>query len=450
MKKNETQTGKYLSLSKRKRTFLEVSQGFSERAAIKESNRCLQCASPTCIGGCPASVQIPNFIKEIREKNYSKSIEIIKQNNLLPAVCGRVCPQELQCEGACILAKQNKAIKIGHLERFVGDKEQGVYFREKTSTRRVAIIGSGPAGITAAQFLAQRGCNVTVYETMQMLGGITKYGIPEFRLPHRIIDNEVEKLKGIGVEFKSSLSIGADFNIDQISKDFDAVLITSGAGTPNKLKIPGENLPGIISAMDFLTDINSMLPNNVKNPKKLRVKLGLGTHVIVVGAGNVAMDAARCAIRLGCRATIVYRKTEDEIPAREHELKHSKEEGAKFKFLLNPVEIIPDKKGRACKVRFEIMKPANTTENISATGKFRNIAADTVVVAIGQKPNYSALKGTVVATDEKNRIKVNDKFETAVPGIYAAGDCVLGSATVIQAIDQARKAAQNICNYLAI
>jgi glutamate synthase (NADPH/NADH) small chain len=285
---------------------------------------------------------------------------------------------------------------------------------------------------------------------MELLGGITKYGIPEFRLPHRIIDNEIEKLMEIGIEFKNSTEIGNEISLDSLSKDFDAVLITSGAGTPNKLKIPGENLPGVISAMDFLFELNEKLPNNVKNPKKLRVKLGLGQNVVVIGAGNVAMDAARCAIRLGCRATIVYRKTEDEIPARAHEVTHAKEEGAKFKFLLNPVEIIPDKKGRVAKIKFEIMKSSDTEENISPTGKFKNIASDTVIVAIGQKPNYSALKGTVVATDGKNRIKINERCETSVPGIYAAGDCVIGSATVVQAIDQARKAALSICNYLAI
>jgi glutamate synthase (NADPH/NADH) small chain len=450
MKKQKSQKTTYLPISKRKRTFLEVSKGFSESAAIKESKRCLQCSQPSCISGCPASVQIPQFIKQIRTKNYSESLKIIKQTNMLPAICGRVCPQELQCEGACILAKQNNAIKIGHLERFAGDKETSVYFKEKTSTRRVAVIGSGPAGLTAAQFLAQRGCNVTVFETMELLGGITKYGIPEFRLPHRIIDNEIEKLMEIGIEFKNSTEIGNEISLDSLSKDFDAVLITSGAGTPNKLKIPGENLPGVISAMDFLFELNEKLPNNVKNPKKLRVKLGLGQNVVVIGAGNVAMDAARCAIRLGCRATIVYRKTEDEIPARAHEVTHAKEEGAKFKFLLNPVEIIPDKKGRVAKIKFEIMKSSDTEENISPTGKFKNIASDTVIVAIGQKPNYSALKGTVVATDGKNRIKINERCETSVPGIYAAGDCVIGSATVVQAIDQARKAALSICNYLAI
>ncbi|HBN10178.1 MAG TPA: glutamate synthase (NADPH), homotetrameric [Cyanobacteria bacterium UBA8530] len=443
---------------KRSRNFEEVALGYSEEQAVSEASRCLQCKKPPCRNGCPVSIDIPAFIKEVKEKNFAQALGIIKRTNSLPAVCGRVCPQESQCEGVCVLAKKFEPVAIGRLERFVADWGRKNDFqaptenKEDKKNKRVAVVGAGPAGLTAAAELIQKGYDVTVFEALHRPGGVLVYGIPEFRLPNEVVDFEVEGLKKLGVEFKLNQIIGRTFTLDQLKERFDAIFIGTGAGLPAFLGIPGENLNGVYSANEFLTRVNLMRADRFP---EFKTPVKVGAHVIVVGGGNVAMDSARTARRLGAEVTVVYRRSRQELPARAEEAHHAEEEGIVFKFLHNPLEI----EGQDGWVKRMKVQPMELGE-ADASGRRRPVEKDclpewleveTVIIAIGTTPNplipsttkglNITKKGTVVVDQERG--------ETSLPGVFAAGDVTTGAATVISAMGAARLAAKAIDEMLA-
>ncbi len=443
----------------RTRNFDEVALGYTEELMLKEASRCLQCKNPTCIDGCPVSVPIKDFIALLVAGDYDGAAAKIKEKNALPAVCGRVCPQENQCEKTCLLAKKGAPIAIGRLERFAADHElaKGAPEPEKPrpTGKRVAIIGSGPAGLTAAADLAKSGHSVTIFEALHKPGGVLVYGIPEFRLPKAIVEAEVENIKKLGVEIKLDAVAGRLFTVDELFGDgFDAVFIGTGAGLPIFMGIPGENLNGVYSANEYLTRTNLMkayLFPDYDTPIK-RAK-----RIAVVGGGNVALDAARTALRLGAeKVYLVYRRSEAEMPARREEFEHAKEEGIDFKFLSNPKRILGEDgwvKGLEC-VRMELGEPDESGRRrpIEVPGSEFVIDVDAVIIAIGTTANPIVPTTTPgLNTSKRGYIETDEETgATSRPGVFAGGDIVTGSATVILAMGAGRKAASAIHDYLTV
>lgn len=441
---------------KRVKHFQEVALGFTEEDALAEAARCLQCPNPTCIPGCPVEIDIKSFIRLIREGDFDSAIRKIKEKNNLPGICGRVCPQEVQCEEACVLNRRGAPIAIGALERFAADYERskGLIEAEKgePTGMKVAVIGSGPAGLTAAGDLAKLGHEVTIFEALHSPGGVLTYGIPEFRLPKSIVRDEIEYVKRLGVKIMTNVIVGRTITLDEIFKmGFHAVFIGTGAGSPKFLYIPGENLNGIYSANEFLTRCNLMkayLFDEYDTP------IHIGKRVAVIGAGNVAMDAARTALRLGAEeVTIVYRRSEAEMPARIEEIRNAKEEGIKFQTLTAPVRFLGENgwvKRIEC-IRMRLGEPDDTGRRrpIPIEGSNFLLEADMVVVAIGQNPNPT-LTRTVegLEVDRKGLIITDENGRTSIPGVWAGGDIVTGEATVISAMGAAKRAARDIHNYL--
>lgn len=441
----------------RNKNFEEVCYGYNLEEAQAEAARCLNCKNPLCVQGCPVSIDIPAFIQKIKEGDMKEAGKIIAKYSNLPAVCGRVCPQETQCEGKCILGIKGEAVSIGKLERFVGDWviENGIEFEIKEkNNKKVAVIGGGPAGLTAAGDLAKMGYDVTIYEALHKLGGVLSYGIPEFRLPkEKVVDKEIENLYKLGVKVVTNAIVGRTFTIDELldKKGYSAVFIGSGAGLPRFMNIPGENYNGVISANEFLTRVNLMRANKSDYATPIKI----GKRVIVVGGGNVAMDAARTAKRLGAETTVVYRRGEAELPARREEVEHAKEEGIKFHFLVSPTEIIGDEKGWVKEIKCIRMELGEPDE--SGRAKFSPIEnsefiieGETVIMSLGTSPN------PLIASTTEN-LKINrwkgieadeETGRTSREGVFAGGDAVTGAATVIFAMEAGKKAAVEIDNYL--
>ena len=435
--------------------FNEVALGYSMEQAVAEAERCLQCPKPQCIQGCPVEVDIPAFIKEIREKNFDEAIRIVKEKNSLPAICGRVCPQETQCQQFCVLGKKGNPLAIGRLERFVADYElqKGVTVpsRSKSSIgEKVAVVGSGPAGLTAAADLAKLGHEVVVFEALHVPGGVLMYGIPEFRLPKKIVRAEIDYVKKLGVDVKADHMIGRLYTIDDFfERGFDAVFIGTGAGLPRFMRIPGENLGGIYSSNEFLIRVNLMKAYLFP---EYDTPIRVGKKVAVIGGGNVAMDSARCSLRLGAEEVwIVYRRSRKEMPARMEEIENAEEEGIKFKFLAVPVRFLGDEHGwvkemECLKMRLGEPDESGRRRPVPIEGSEFIMEVDTVVVAIGQTPNPIIQRTTKgLKTTRWGTIIVNEKTgKTSKKGIYAGGDVVSGAATVISAMGAGKMAARSI------
>ena len=438
----------------RNKNFNEVALGFSLKQVHIEASRCLDCKDPRCVKACPVNINIPKFIKEILNEDYDKAYQTIYQDNILPSVCGRVCPQESQCEGACVLGIKYDPVSIGALERFLGDYslKHSCFICEdiKENGKKVAVVGSGPAGLSFAASIRRMGYITDVYEALHDFGGVLRYGIPEFRLPKEIVDAEINRLKDLGIHFHKNIIIGKTITISQLFEDnYHAIFIASGAGLPRSLNILGENLNGVHFANEFLTRVNLMKAYDFpKHPTPIK----LGKRVCVIGGGNVAMDAARVAKRLGSEEVfILYRRDMDALPARREEIEHAIEEGIEFKLLLNPVEFIGENY-KVTKIKAEIMelgeKDDSGRRKPLPTGKYKTISVDNCIVAIGQSPN-PILKNTTknLEADAKNRIKVNG-CQTSIPGVFAGGDIVTGAATVILAAGAGKCAAQEVDDYI--
>ena len=435
--------------------FNEVALGFTKEQVVEEARRCLRCKTPKCMKGCPVEVKIPEFLNYVAEGDFDKAIEAIKVDNALPAICGRVCPQEMQCEQACVLSKKGASVSIGRLERFVADYERrkGVKLPPlpETSGKKVAVVGSGPAGLTAAADLARMGHAVTIFEALHEAGGVLTYGIPEFRLPKEIVRAEVEYVKKLGVTILLDSVIGRIETMDELLSEFDAVFLGTGAGLPAFLNIDGENLNGVYSANEFLTRVNLMksymFPEYDTPIKK-------GKRVVVVGGGNVAMDSARCALRLGGDVTIVYRRGEEEMPARAEEIEHAKEEGIKFRLLTNPVRLIDDGKNWVTHIECINMYLCEPDESgrckpMPLAGTEHRIEADVVIIAIGTSPNPLVPRTTKgLETSKHGTIIAKEDGTTTKEGVFAGGDAVTGSATVISAMGAGKKAARAMDEYL--
>lgn len=441
----------------RNKNFLEVALGYTPEMAAVEADRCLNCRVPFCIQGCPVNVKIPDFIAQIRKGDYEKAYEIISESSSLPAVCGRVCPQEAQCEKYCIRGKKAEPVAIGRLERFVADthnaQENVVINKPEPNGHKVAVIGSGPAGLACAGDLAKKGYEVTVFEALHLAGGVLVYGIPEFRLPKAIVAKEVDTLKKLGVKIETNMVIGRVLSIDELMEEqgFEAVFIGSGAGLPRFMKIPGENLNGVCSANEFLTRINLMKAYKEDSATPIM----RGNKVAVVGGGNVAMDAARSAKRLGAENVyIVYRRSLEELPARKEEVEHAMEEDIEFKLLVNPVEILPDENGsvRAIKcVKMELGEAdaSGRRRPVEVEGSEFELEVDQVIMSIGTSPN-PLIKATTEGLDTQKwgGIIADENGATSRKGVFAGGDAVTGAATVILAMGAGKKAAAAIDEYI--
>ena len=442
----------------RSTNFNEVALGYTEAEALIEAQRCLECPKPRCVEGCPVGVEIPAFIKLIKERKYDEAISKVKEKNSLPAICGRVCPQEEQCQKNCIRGKTGDPISIGRLERFVADleREKGLIITpiSKPTGGKIAVVGAGPAGLTAAADLAKLGHNVTVFEALHAAGGVLVYGIPEFRLPKKIVQAEVDYVKKLGVQFHSDALIGRLFTIEELfKKGFDAVFIGSGAGLPMFLGIPGENLGGIYSANEFLIRVNMM--KSYRFPE-FDTPIKVGKQVAVIGGGNVAMDSARCALRLGAEhVCIIYRRSREEIPARAEELQNAEEEGITCKFLAAPTRFIGEEQGKVKAVELVAMELGEPDESgrrrpVPVKGSEIIMDVDTVIVAIGRTPNpiiQSVTKG--LRTTSRGTIIAEEKTgKTSIEGVYTGGDIMTGEATVISAMGAGKRAAKAINEYL--
>jgi glutamate synthase (NADPH/NADH) small chain len=443
----------------RSKNFDEVPLGYTEEEAILEASRCLHCKKPFCVAGCPVDIDIPGFIALISEKDFIGAARKIKETNSLPAVCGRVCPQEIQCEEVCVLGKKGDPVAIGRLERFVADYERrsgniAIPETPAKTGKRVAIVGSGPAGLTIAGDLIKRGHDITIFEGLHKAGGVLIYGIPEFRLPKNIVDAEVEYLEKLGVKIVTDAVIGRGKTVDDLLEEgYDAVFLGVGAGAPVFMNIPGENLSGIYSANEYLTRSNLMKAYRFP---EYDTPIARGKNVAVLGAGNVTMDSARTALRLGAeKVTVVYRRTEVEMPARAEEVHHAKEEGVEFKLLTNPVEYIGDEngwvKGMKC-IRMELGEPDESGRRrpVPIEGSEFVIDVDMVVVAIGTNANpVIPITTPGLETNKWGYIVADEETgKTSREGVYAGGDIVTGSATVILAMGAAKKAARAIDEYL--
>ncbi len=441
----------------RNKNFLEVALGYTEQVAIEEAQRCLNCKNKPCVNGCPVHIAIPDFIKEVANGNFAGAYDVITQSSSLPAVCGRVCPQETQCEAKCVRGIKTEPVGIGRLERFVADwhnaQENATVNKPESNGHKVAVIGSGPAGLTCAGDLAKKGYDVTVFEALHLAGGVLVYGIPEFRLPKSIVQKEVDTLKQLGVKIETNMVIGRVLSIDELMDNygFESVFIGSGAGLPRFMNIPGENLCGVYSANEFLTRTNLMkaYKDNPTTPIMHAKK------VAVVGGGNVAMDAARCAKRLGAdEVYIVYRRSEEELPARKEEVEHAKEEGIIFKLLNNPTQILGNEDefvtGMKC-IKMELGEPdaSGRRRPIEVPGSEFVLDVDAVIISIGTSPN-PLIKSTTKGLDTQKwgGIIADENGLTSREGVFAGGDAVTGAATVILAMGAGKTAAAAIDEYI--
>ncbi len=439
--------------------FEEVCLGYNEEEAREEASRCIQCKNPKCVKGCPVSINIPGFIKEVEEGNIEEAAKVIAQSSALPAVCGRVCPQESQCEGQCIRGIKGEPVSIGKLERFVADwsREHGIVPEapEKTNGKKVAVIGSGPSGLTCAGDLAKLGYEVTIFEALHEPGGVLTYGIPEFRLPKDgVVQPEIDNVRKLGVKIETNVIVGKSVTIDELldEEGFQAVFIGSGAGLPMFMGIPGENANGVFSANEYLTRSNLMkaFRDDYDTP------IVAGNKVAVVGGGNVAMDAARTALRLGAEVHVVYRRSEAELPARAEEVHHAKEEGIIFDLLSNPIEILTDEKGwvngMKC-IRMELGEPdaSGRRRPVEVKGSEFVIDVDTVIMSLGTSPNPLISNTTKGLDINKRRCIIAEEStgKTSKEGVYAGGDAVTGAATVILAMEAGRAGARGIDEYLS-
>lgn len=439
--------------------FEEVCLGYNEEEAREEASRCIQCKNPKCVNGCPVSINIPGFIKEVEQGNIEEAAKVIAKSSALPAVCGRVCPQESQCEGQCIRGIKGEPVSIGKLERFVADwsREHGIVPEapEKTNGKKVAVIGSGPSGLTCAGDLAKLGYEVTIFEALHEPGGVLTYGIPEFRLPKEgVVQPEIDNVRKLGVKIETNVIVGKSVTIDELfdEEGFQAVFIGSGAGLPMFMGIPGENANGVFSANEYLTRSNLMkaFRDDYDTP------IVAGNKVAVVGGGNVAMDAARTALRLGAEVHIVYRRSEAELPARVEEVHHAKEEGIIFDLLTNPVEILTDEKGwvsgMKC-IRMELGEPdaSGRRRPVEVKGSEFVIDVDTVIMSLGTSPNPLISNTTRGLDINKRRCIIAEEStgKTSKEGVYAGGDAVTGAATVILAMEAGRAGARGIDEYLS-
>lgn len=433
--------------------FDEVCYGYNEQEAMLEASRCLNCRRPGCMIACPVSVKIPAFIEKVAAGDFEGAGKIIAMDSSLPAICGRVCPQESQCEGSCILSMKGQPVAIGKLERFVADwsTENGISYseREAPNGKKVAVVGSGPAGLACASDLAKWGYDVTIFESLHKPGGVLQYGIPEFRLPKdKVVGVEIAKLKELGIKIETNVIVGRTITIEQLMHEegFSAVFVGSGAGLPKFMNIPGESLNGVFSANEFLTRNNLMKAYSQESDTPIYA----GHKAVVVGGGNVAMDAARTALRLGAEVTVVYRRTEKELPARAEEVHHAKEEGIIFKMLTNPVEILGDEKGWVRAIRCQEMElgepdASGRRSPVAKEGALLDIETDVVIMSLGTSPN-PLIAGTTpgLEVDRRGCIVATAEGETSKEYVYAGGDAVTGAATVILAMGAGRKAAKAI------
>ena len=430
--------------------FEEVCYGYDEKEALLETTRCLDCKNPRCVAACPVSIRIPDFIRELKNGRVAAAAAVIARDSSLPSVCGRVCPQETQCEGACILGIKGEPVAIGKLERYVGDwalEHEPEVTAAPRNGRRVAVVGSGPAGLACASDLAKAGYEVHIFEALHKVGGVLVYGIPEFRLPkERIVAREIEAVKALGVEIETDVIVGRTMTVDDLldREGYDAVFIGSGAGLPRFMGIPGENLNGVVSANEFLTRANLMRAFDADYDTPIQA----GRKVVVVGGGNVAMDAARCAKRLGADVHIGYRRSEAEMPARVEEVRHAKEEGVTFLTLHNPVEYLADEKGRVRAMRLQRMELGEPDESGRRSpqpveGAISEVEVAEVIVSVGVSPNPlipDSIEGLEV-TRRGTLVTDPETLETTIPMLFAGGDIVRGGATVILAMGDGRKAA---------
>ena len=441
----------------RAKNFKEVCLGYTDEEAMLEARRCLNCKKPACMTACPVSVKIPFFIAEVAKGNFAEAAKIIAIDSSLPAICGRVCPQENQCEGSCVMGVKNDAVAIGKLERFVADwcREHGVKFTDKAplNGKKVAVVGSGPGGLACASDLAKKGYDVTIFEVLHKAGGVLTYGIPEFRLPKdTVVASEIENVKALGVKIETNVVVGRTLTIDDMfeKEGFEAVFIGSGAGLPKFMDIPGENLNGVVSANEFLTRSNLMKAYKEDS----RTPIYVGRKVCVVGGGNVAMDAARTALRLGAEVTVVYRRTEKELPARLEEVHHAKEEGVQFNLLTNPVEIVGDEKGWVTALKCEKMElgepdASGRRSPVAVPDSHFLIDTDVVIMSLGTSPNPLIAQTTPgLERNRKGGLVATEDGVTTREGVFAGGDAVTGAATVILAMGAGRKAAAAIDQYL--
>ena len=438
--------------------FEEVCYGYNLEEAQLEASRCLDCKNPRCVGACPVGLQIPRFIAALHEGNIRQAASIIAEDSSLPSICGRVCPQESQCEGACILGIKGEPVAIGKIERFIGDwklehSDEVAATPTPSNGRRVAVVGSGPSGLACDSDLAKWGYEVTVFEALHKLGGVLVYGIPEFRLPkERIVAREISEVKKLGVKFEKDVIVGRTVTVDSLLNEegFDAVFIGSGAGLPRFMGIEGENLNGVVSANEFLTRANLMHAYDTEYDTPIYV----GKRVVVVGGGNVAMDAVRTAKRLGAEAVIVYRRSEQELPARVEEVHHAKEEGIEFKMLTNPVAVLGNEQGWVTGIRCVEMELGEPDESgrrspIVKEGSEFEVDCDVVIMALGTSPNPLIASTTEgLETSRRGCITASEEGQTSREGVFAGGDAVTGAATVILAMGAGRKAAKAIDQYL--
>ncbi|MCD7723558.1 MAG: NADPH-dependent glutamate synthase [Clostridiales bacterium] len=441
----------------RNKNFNEVALGYDSETAIAEAKRCLNCRHRPCVSGCPVGIAIPEFIKHVAAGEFEEAYRVINLQSSLPAVCGRVCPQEKQCEEKCVRGIKGESVAIGRLERFVADYHNthaaGAVKEVKKNGKKVAVIGSGPSSLTCAGDLAKQGCEVTVFEALHTPGGVLVYGIPEFRLPKAIVSKEIDSLKELGVEFITNVIVGKSLSVDELTAQYDAVFIGSGAGLPRFMGIEGENLKGVYSANEILTRVNLMKAYK----SGARTPIHKAKSVAVVGGGNVAMDAARCAKRLGAdNVYIVYRRSMDELPARAEEVEHAKEEGIEFLTLTNPVRIIGNDEHDVVKMECIKMRLGEADESgrrspVPIEGSEHMLDVDCVIMSIGTSPN-PLIKATTqgLEVNKKGGIVVDENGKTSIDGVYAGGDAVTGAATVIKAMGAGKVAAQSIMDYLAL